>query len=189
MIDKIISHKLKNRGYTLVELLIVVAIISIMSVMSFAGYGTSQKNVILRQEAQKLVLDLRRAQNMAMNVSQLSSSEIPLGGYGIRFVLSSGSYTIYADTDNNATYSGAGEIFIARTLSSSVIISGISTGINLGSLNPASPVDINFVPPDPKVKINTNNNYFTKITLRYGGAGGPTKDITVNGITGQISAN
>jgi len=47
---------------------------------------------------------------------------------------------------------------------------------------------INFVPPDPKVKINTNDNFFTKITLRYG-AGGPTKDITVNGITGQISAN
>ncbi len=182
---------LKNlRGYTLVELLIVVAIISIMSVMSFAGYGTSQKNVILRQEVQKLVLDLRRAQNMAMNVSQLSSSEIPLGGYGVHFDTSfSGAYIIYADTDNSRTYSGAGEIFITRTLSSSVIISGISIGINLGSLNPTSPVDINFVPPDPKVKINTNDNYFARITLRYGGAGGPTKDITVNGITGQISAN
>lgn len=180
----------QNAGYTLVELLVVAAIISVMSVMSFAGYGISQKNVILRQEAQKLVLDLRRAQNMAMNVSQLSSSEIPSGGYGVHFdILSSGAYIIYADTDNGATYSGAGEIFIARTLSSSVIISGISTGINLGSLGPASPVDINFVPPDPKVKINTNDNYFAKITLRYAAAGGPTKDITVNGITGQISGN
>ncbi|MBU4000257.1 type II secretion system GspH family protein [Patescibacteria group bacterium] len=183
------QKRVKNRGYTLVELLIVVAIISIMSVVSFSNYGTSRKNVVLRQEAQKVILDLRQAQNMAMNTVKFNG-QIPSGGYGIRFdVLSSDAYIIYADTDNSATYSGAGEIFITRAIGSPVIISGISIGINLGSLNPASPVDINFVPPDPKVKINTNDNYFTKITLRYGGAGGPTKDITINGITGQISGN
>lgn len=180
----------QNAGYTLVELLMVVAIISIMSAVSFSGYGTSRKSAVLRQEAQKMVLDLRRAQNMAMNVSQLSSSEIPSGGYGIRFDLSSpDTYLIYADTDNSGTYGGAGETFAVRTLGSSVVISGISIGINLGSLNPDSPADVNFIPPDPKIKINTNDNYFAKITLRYGGAGGQTKDITVNGITGQISVN
>lgn len=179
----------QNRGYTLIELLMVVAIISIMAVAAFANYGTNRKNAVLRQEAQKLILDLRRAQNMAMNVSQLSSTEIPLGGYGIRFVLSSGNYTIYADKDDNKVYSGAGERLVTRALNSPVAIRGVRIGINLVSLSPASPADINFVPPNPKVKINTNDNYFARITLRYGGAGGPTKNITVNGITGQITGN
>lgn len=180
----------QNAGYTLIELLMVVAIISIMAVAAFANYGANRKNIVLRQEAQKMILDLRRAQNMAMNVSKLSSTEIPSGGYGVHFdTSSSGAYILYADIDNNAAYSGAGEIFITRTIGSPVVISAISTGANLGSLKPASPVDINFIPPDPKVKINTNNNYFAKITLRYGSAGGPTKDVIINGITGQITGN
>lgn len=180
----------QNAGYTLVELLIVVAIISAMSAASFSNYGIGRKNAVLRQETQKVVLDLRRAQNMAMNVSQLSSSEIPSGGYGVHFdISSSDAFIIYADGDDNKIYSGAGETFINRTLSSPVVISAINTGVDIGSLNPTSPTDINFIPPDPKVKIDTNDNYFAKITLRYGSAGGPTKDVIINGITGQISGN
>ncbi len=169
------------RGYTLVELLMVAAIVSVMSVIAFANYGENRKNVVLRQAAQQLVLDLRQVQNMAMNVTLIGGG-IPSGGFGVHFNASpSSSYILYADTDNNKIYTGISEKFPTSTSPDRALDSGIVISSTGGV------TDINFTPPNPTVAI-TPAAASAIITLRYG-VGGPTKNIIVNGITGQITVN
>jgi len=173
-INIIRKTKSQNSGYTLVETLAVVAVMSIMSIVFVSNYLSTRKRVAVEQAAQELVMNLRFAQNMAMNVSQFNG-QIPEGGYGLYF--NPVGYEIFADLDNSKVYE-FGE--------------GVSThrlGPNITLTDVNGPHVIDFVPPDPKIFINgiTTSNPLVLI-LRYD-FGSPTKTITINTITGQITVN
>ncbi len=167
-----------DAGYSLMELMAVIAIISIMSAVAATGYSENKKSAALDKAVQQLALDLRRAQNMAMNTAVFGGS-VPAGGYGIHLTVSSGIYTLYADTNGNKQYDGSDGVVLTKTLDSPIIVDTVTNNVT----------DIDFLPPNPIVYFNGGTVInTTAITLKYG-ASGPAKTITVNRLTGQISVN
>lgn len=174
------SKKLKfnsNSGYSLIELLAVIAIMIIMAAVAVTGYAENKKNAALDKAARQFAMDLRSAQNMAMNTTVFSGT-VPAGGYGIYLTISSGSYILYADISGDKQYtSGSDDIVADLAFDSQISIS--ATGAN----------SINFLPPNPLIYFDGSlaaGNI--TVTLNYG-VSGPSKIISVNGITGQISVN
>ncbi len=146
---KALSKKsLKGAGFTLIELLVAVFIISLLSVLILASYRSGQKKYALDQAAQKLVSDIRKAQNMAMGGVDIEGQYYGYGIY-IRRQDSDISYVFYGDktppSGNNKYDSGTDEVLETVNLPNQ---------IKIQSTNPASKVDVFFRPPEPITYIN-----------------------------------
>ncbi len=200
--NKITHNNISNSGYTLIELLTVITIMGIMSAVAVLSYSGNKKNAILDKSVRQLVLDLRRAQNMAMNTAVFdhdndisTPSVIPKGGYGIYINTPRvTSYIIYGDSYTPDTTppivvdkiytSGSDGIVVSRTFDPQISISAVTNSVT--SLNVTS---VDFLPPNPNIYFDgvlaTGN---TTIRLEYGAAE-IVKDIVINGLTGQISVN
>jgi len=139
---------LKNKGFTLIEALVVLFVISLLSILMLANYQSNKEKNILLQMDQKLISDLRKVQNMAMSGTEipgLCSVSSICYGYGV-YINSNSSYILFADKNDNKSYNN-GEAFETVNLSSPVTIQSTSP----------SPVTIFFSPPDPKTYINQDN--------------------------------
>lgn len=148
-----------KKGFTLVELLIVISIIIFSASISFDRYLTGEKQLKLERSANKLVQDIRRTQNMAL--ASRAIGEQPISGYGIYFELDKpDQYIIFANTDSD--YLRGPEDIDLEVIS-------LDEKINIFSLAP--PVDslnIVFYPIEPKVIINNDDSKKeAEITLSY----------------------
>lgn len=171
-----------NKGFTLIEMLVVLAIIVIITGIVIFNIGNERQNSALLRSAQKLSLDLRRAQSFALSSKVFKTSGIPCG-WGIHFNgVGSDSYVIFADlaTDQNCSdrdfirAASGSEDFETINLESGITISNLS-----GSLS-----DIVFTPPEPTVTF-TPAQIAADITLINKNS--TTRAITVNK-TGFISS-
>lgn len=136
-----------NKGFTLIEMLVVMFIVVLMSSLMLVNFRSSKKSYILSQAAQKLISDIRKTQNMAMSGVNPEGSSIK--GYGIYvndFV--SDSYVIFADQDDDQRYDG-GEAIKTVTLPDQ---------IEVYSVSPWPVVHIFFQPPNPTTYINQDNS-------------------------------
>lgn len=138
----------KEKGFTIIELLVVIFIIGTMSSMVLAGYRRGQHRYALSGDIQKLVANLRKAQNMAMSGTGVYGEYC---GYGIQFDYSlyPTSYRLYADKaldcdSTNYMYDAGDDIIETVNLSSRIQIQSASY----------NPLDIFFLPPDPITFIN-----------------------------------
>jgi prepilin-type N-terminal cleavage/methylation domain-containing protein len=140
----------KNNGFSLVELLVVMAIMMVLFFSVYINQRNSQPQYLLRQGEQKLASDLRRAQNMAMSGSNLSGNYY---GYGIYLQTNSNSYILYGErTDTGADstiYNSSGAVdTIIETISFPR-----SVKIN-SSPFPSDQAHIFFKSPDPTTTIS-----------------------------------
>ncbi len=145
---------MKNKGFTLVEIMVVLSITLFLSAIILVDYRTGAKQFALERSAHKLAQDIRKAQGMAISTKELPGGIIPEGGYGIYLVKTADSYNIYADTGSEQYNSG--EEMETLFLEKDVEIKDI----NLKKLIPPSTVSktevsINFKPPDPTVSLKT----------------------------------
>ncbi|MFA6909291.1 MAG: type II secretion system protein [Patescibacteria group bacterium] len=137
----------KTRGFTLIEMLVVIAILTIMSSLVMSNVRRGQDTQYLRQAADQLVQDIRTMQNYAaggktMGICTGTTAEdcmssltctapatcvqtIPQGGYGVQ-LLSLSSYVLYPDTfittdldptDGDSRWYGAGDAGVVGTVS------------------------------------------------------------------------
>ena len=90
------TKKNNSKGFTLVETIVVVAVVSIFSIVMMANYQGSQKQQSVQRAAHQLAGDIRRAQNMAM-ASVEQGGLIPYG-YGIHIIKNSNYYLWAQDT-------------------------------------------------------------------------------------------
>ncbi len=172
------TKKNNSKGFTLIETIVVVAVISILSIVMLANHQGSQKQQSVQRAAHQLAGDIRRAQNMAM-ASVEHEGAIP-DGYGIHVIKNKNSYILFADTNNNQKRNGAGDEDIESIIfSSDVEISNIKPA-------PSAQADIFFEPPDPTTYINGDSSAgeYTTITLIFPGTS-YCKEITVK-TSGQI---
>ncbi len=92
-----------KKGFSLVELLVVISIIAILAALLLVNYKSGQKQLALNRAASKLAQDIRRAQEMAMAAEEVGEN-VPKGGYGIYFRKQPSpqrSYIFFADKDIN----------------------------------------------------------------------------------------
>lgn len=147
----------KQKGFTLVELLVSVSIIAIMSTLFFVNYRQGGVGVDLNAAANSVASKIRVAQNYSLGTKKFNNLT-PLGGWGVHIDYENynNQYIMFADIDGDFTYD-LGEGYSTSTLPINVVFS---------SMTKASPVDIVFLPPDPRTFINTEDNQALTITLQ-----------------------
>jgi prepilin-type N-terminal cleavage/methylation domain-containing protein len=93
-----------SRGFTLVEMMVVLAIIAVITGIVINGQSTYNQTLILTDTAYTVAFSVRQAQSLGL--SSRTSGGISNAGYGVRFE-SPTSYTSFADTGGSVTVSDA----------------------------------------------------------------------------------
>lgn len=143
------------RGFTLIELVVVIALFSLTAFGVAAGYLTFEKNQKLKNAASALKNDIRFAQNKALSGDKGAggpcASSSTLGGWYMELVDEATSYKIAGDCLTGTTEAE----FSARTvnLPNQVRISQIDfgTSLNQGEAN------LLFRPLSPNVSVHTSS--------------------------------
>lgn len=85
------------RGFTLVEMMVVLAIIVIVTTMALLGQSSFNRSMVLTDTAYTIAFSVREAQ--ALGISSRAFAGTPDAGYGLHFAhLSPTTYKLFADT-------------------------------------------------------------------------------------------
>jgi len=146
---------MRNKGFTLIEILVVISIIVILSGIVLINYRVSTQHFALQRSAVKLASDIRRAQEMAVasEECQPCGGGIPVGGYGISIREGDENYyVLYADADGNKHY-------LIPGLDPNIEEIYCEEGVKIEDVqllqpdNDTGDITINFTPPDPETNI------------------------------------
>lgn len=182
-------------GFTLIELMVVLAIIIGLAGIVLANYRGGERQSALLRSTHRLAQDLRWVEEMAI-ASQKTPPEFgeevfPRGGYGIYFKIDPQTpkgyrIILFADCDGEGDYD---DLPIATTCAGSAPGTGksrdetiktltLEEGVVIKTLFPSSPLSITFKPPDPEIFISGGN--LAIITLSLKDAPTITRTITVH---------
>jgi prepilin-type N-terminal cleavage/methylation domain-containing protein len=78
-------NPLKEKGFSLVELMVVLGILLLISAIGILGFSTSKEYSTLQSDAENLAFNIRKAQSMAMAVNSIGNNY--QNGYGVYFNL------------------------------------------------------------------------------------------------------
>lgn len=163
------------RGFSLPEVIVTLAIITILSVIVLANYRAAEKRYVLQNAVQRLTLDLRKGQNMAL------APMVSLGyqsGIGIVFNLDNPSYYFFFEDKNGD------KKFNEQAGDRKTEVVQLPDRIKIKEIRPGSKIDIFFEPPDPTIYINGDVGVSASIALGIEG-GADTKIISIK-TTGLI---
>ena len=183
-----LSFSKKNfGGFTIVELLIVLAVFAMLTSVVLARYRTFDTNAKFANASEDVVLALREAQVYGVGVKAGASS---CGGtsfdcaYGVHFSTSaSNEIRLFVDVNGDGKYSGLGEDVSVITWDNSISISGLSCG----GLPCTGYLDVMFKRPNPDALIGdlsgVGSNTFAQVVISNGSK---TTTTTITS-AGQIS--
>ena len=198
-----ILHSSFSNGFTLVELLVSIAIVGLMSAAALVNFRSGARSDALRLGAREVVSRIRDAQTMAAtgrttglcrnlddgrtdgvcaSDTDCPGSEcsvlVPKGGYGVSLESQpGGSFFLFADGNGNRTYD-VGEKLKDGGFAFS------SPDIEITGSEPAAPMSIVFEPPRGRA-FATGEAVDVRLHLRHR-VTGQAKDIRVNTISGVI---
>jgi len=176
-------------GFTLAEVLVVVAIILILFPMVITNYNRGESQFSLYRSAHGLAQELRNAQEMAMTgkITPVHFGQnFPAGGYGLYFEDYKNSYILFADCDGDNEYD---ELGIAASCAEASSEPGesyperikelsLETGVVILNIIPSEPLTILFLPPTPIITINPQP--FDNQAIITLGLFNKTKTVTIN---------
>lgn len=129
-------------GFTLVEMIVTLSIAAIVTALVIGNLGTVRFRLALTRSAQRLSLDLHRAESDSLTSREFKTSGVP-AGWGMHFYgAGSTSYTIFADLGN------PGDNIRAADGSEDLESFNFEPGVTMTSSNIT---DIVFIPPDPTI--------------------------------------
>jgi len=170
---------MKNKGFTIIELLVMVGVLAVMSSILFIDFGKDNKKFALERSTQKLAQDIRRSQQMAKSAL---SGTVNTTGYGVYLSKAGGSntqYIVYRNENVNPYYEAGTDIIVETTsLEAGISICDIKDNNVSESDNTMS---ISFEPPDPISYIE--GNYFgheAEITVCVASDASQLKKILIN---------
>jgi len=198
-------------GFTLIEMLISLGIFGVITGFVMANFRVGSQGDELRASSLLVAGVIRRAQTAALtgettrfcrdesgNDGQVCDddadcaagtciNDAPRGGYGVHFETTETGKRLmigFVDTNGNGVYD-ATERFRSDNVSANIYVSVVA----LEPVTESSSLDILFVPPRPQVKFNNSTGEpMATITLQHRSTN-RTKIVTVNSISGQISAD
>lgn len=136
------GHKFLSRGFTLIEVLVVIFIIGLMSGATLVSYRSGNTQYILTQAVQVLAANVRQAQNKTLSGQQQGQADSPYG-FGIN-VISATQYIIFFNPSGitaNDYVAGSSQTIETVTL---------PVGVTVAATNQR----IFYVPPDPTTYLN-----------------------------------
>jgi len=157
---------MKKSGFTLIELIVSVSIIAMVTGIFLANYSSANRRSDLIMTSQKLVSDIRMAQNYALGLTRYGlsgSTNVPLGGWGIHFDLQSygtNKYVIFADDNGNGVYDSGED-----NISNGAQVTSLPTNISINSLSSGNKADITFLPPDPITTITGSSATSSQVDI------------------------
>ncbi len=93
---KRLQSTLASRGFTLVEMLVVLSIIAIITMISLFGQSTFNRSVLLTDTAYTVALSLREMQSLGLSSRKFGA--VQNAGYGAYFATNNtSSYILFAD--------------------------------------------------------------------------------------------
>jgi len=171
-----------NKGFTLIEMIVVLAIIVIITGIVIFNVGTERQNSALLRSAQKLSLDLRRAQTFGLASKVFKTTGVPCG-WGVHFNgAGSTSYITFADLASSANCSDR-DFVRAGNGSEDFEVANFEAGVSISSLS-NNLSDVVFSPPEPIVNFTPNQTSASIVLINKNGA---TRAININK-TGFISS-
>ena len=166
-----------NKGFTIIELIVVISIISILSIMMLANYGAGRIAIKEQQSVQILAQAIHSAQNKSLGGEVINCTNPPCK-YGVYIQDESPAVLIFGDGTNgfssNNAYDAGEEIIETYSMAEGILI----TKINPGG---GPKMQILFQPPDPVISFNPcagcadinfeiNNNSQRIVIVRSGGS-------------------
>lgn len=157
-----------NRGFTIVELLVSLAIFGIMTTLVMAKYGKFNHNVLLTNLAWDTALVLRTAQTYGMSVTSASASANEFQySYGVYFTEGSNTFVLFADKlplgSPNKLYDDAAELLSTYNIKKGARVSEVcvTTTSETCETTGIDRISVLFKRPDPNA------------IICYASAGGP----------------
>lgn len=197
MINKI---KQLNKGFTVLELVVSIAIFAIMSALLLARYGNFNQGILLDNLAYDIALTIRNAQSYGLNVRSSSrTANLFDKPYGVHFDINNPTnFIFFVDTAGYGVYNpnidldndgNPDQILSKTTITRGSKISQICVNGCTGG-TPVTSVDITFKRPDPNAIIKMNGrtdiyNSDTDITV-MSADGSTIKRVKVRS-TGQVT--
>ena len=190
------------KGFTLLELTVVAAIIGLLAAVILANYRGGERQFALLRSTHQLAQDLRRAEEMAISSQKTppgfeTEEAFPRGGYGIYLKIDHEApkgyrIILFADCDGEGDYDESGtadcagaahgfgfsrdETIEELTLEEGVVIGALFSSSQL--LEPLLELSIAFKPPDPEISISGGD--MATIILSLKDAPTITRTITIN---------
>ncbi|MBI2573817.1 MAG: hypothetical protein HYV78_00250 [Candidatus Wildermuthbacteria bacterium] len=162
------------KGFMLAELLVTLAIISLVSAIVIPNWRSGEQTLSLDRSVHQLAQDVRGVIEIALKAKPYQcAAPGALSGYGAYFSLDTpSSFLFFADCNNNQRYD-AGADFIANTFS-------LEKGMQISEINPGSPASVVFIPPAPKVFISPGEAAALQVAIAASGNPASARSIIIN---------
>lgn len=143
-----------HRGFSLVELLVVTAVVVIVSAAVLSNHAKFGTTVVLERLAYDIGLALREAQTYGISVFRSNTGEFAQS-YGIYFLISSpNSFVLFADTGTSNGIYDTGETIEMQTLPNGYSITSLCATPGTGEESCTNTrLDVAFSRPDPDALI------------------------------------
>lgn len=176
-------------AFTMIELIVSIAIFAFMTALTVAKYGTFNQSVLLSNLAYEIAANIRTAQTYGVSVkgavSGLDSAKFQ-NPYAVEFSSVDGSnttFTLFADiVKDNAYDPAADELVKKSSLVRGATVSGLCAG-NTGNCSPVSGKNlvILFMRPDPNaiICLSPSDCDYSYTAIEVKGTDGSTRLVTV----------
>ncbi len=176
------------RGFTIIELFVVLSVMVIISSIILVKHGEFQANLLLRSIAYEVALTIRQAQVYGLGIKEYQGISDPILafqiGYGVHFETATpDTFFLFADLDNDRIYVAANDAIVEslRLLGGNTIVdlcAGADVNVGCGR----SSLDIVYERPDPEAHISGANG---TATIRIRSVYAKERVVSAT-ITGQI---
>lgn len=197
-------HHKDKKGFTLIEIIVTMAIISLMLVVSVANFRLGQQDDVVRFAASRVADALKTEQSDAIGGRIPSGKTVPPQSYGIHFTTNASPTlaqgVVFADNGTqNYRYDAPGEqigtaVFDPNSNSPKIIVQSIcvgGSGPTCTGGSTQSNIDITFASPSGAILFDGNqlaNAPAQVVIVLQHTATLKTKTVTINRITGRIDA-
>lgn len=193
-----IFFKNKKKGFTLVELMVVIAIASVMMAVVVVQQNSWNDRLITSIQAYEMALMIRQAQiySLGVKVDEGGNSSDKFSvGYGVYINQNNlAQYTYFADRNGDKIYN-AGEEIETKNLNRGVTINRVCGKNNVcfsSTSLPSATANISFLRPDPKANINLLNGGlpfdYPPVAIYFLSPGGREVSVKVEA-NGQVSVS